>query len=547
MRNPHTVRLDGPQGSLMLTRRVSDLEFTNIENGGFGSGSFTLARPIARKQLETYAEVLVFDGRNGKQVGGGRILTPGRSSSDQGQVANISFLGEGPAALGGVERPYFLIDGDLSNWFITSRSGRRYDAGIGTLPDGSSDDDMLLFQATDGASINANDNLVMINRLAQRCGQLLGGLRFRHRSGITSSAWHIRGRVYSNDLSGFTTAINDDWSGSTSAVRRMTVNGDFSNRAVAGLQWLRDAAGTAGESAWSVARDIILRAQLYGTDGNLRTTGYTNDYVRAGEAFIDWCVRSCPTLDMVGAKVAAGTYQFDQLSWPDGIDGMAFMDELLALEKTLMWGVFEKQPNGLYRTQLIERSTAVRYELSVQDGYNESGPADELCNVVYALWTSPGGKPQMTRVPTTGVAPVPELDARGGHPQSKILTLGDEVGSSSQATKKAQEYLASHASIPNGGTLTVSGKRRIWDTYTGRMVAPWEIEPGYVGRIRGLSPRTDTLNPEGSPDGSTRARIVSMNWRDSRATAELQLDAYPLDQYHLIAKLQRNLQRRRAA
>lgn len=539
MRNRHTIRLDGKAGSLTITRRVSDLEFTNIENGGYGSGSFTLQRPISRTEFLTYTDVLVFDGRTARQVAGGRILTPGRSASDQGEVANVAFLGEGPAAMGAVERPYFLIDQTMDHFVMASRTTTGMDYNTSPYPNSSTPEDAsLLMDTKDGATILENAELVIVNRLAQRCGMLFGGIGYRHKEGQSTVNWRARARMYSNDLSGWDTVDDDAWDTTISSRAVRTVNGAFTNKAVAGFQWKRlnsDDVAVAG--TWSAFRDWKARAQLYGTDGVLRTIGYTNEYVLAGEAFVDWCVRNCPTFDMEHANVTPGTYEFDQLSWPDGIDGMAFMDELLSMEQGLMWGVYEKQGNGLFRTELIERSTQVRYELSTRDGYDEAAPADDLFNVVYVLWTSPAGKPQMTRVPSTGVADVPDLDARGGVPQSKVLTMGDEVGSASQATQRGQEFLDAHATVPNGGTLTISGGRRIRDNYTGRLIAPWEIEPGYVGRIRGLSPRPDTLNPNGAPNGSTLVRIVSMNWSDSRSTAQLQLDAYPVDQYHMIADL----------
>lgn len=540
MRNPHTVRLDGSSGSLMLTRRVSDLEFTNIENGGFGSGTFTLQRPIDRKQLETYSEVLIFDGRNGKQVTGGRILTPGRSSSDQGQVAKIAFLGEGPAVMGAVERPYALIDQNIdSNFVLSSRSTRRLEYSTSPYPGSTTPDDPNLFlDPTDSVTVATNAELVVVNRLGQRCDQLVGSIFYRLKSGLLASTWRTRIRMYSNDLTGWDTPADDGWDTTISSTINLRMGVDWSNpRQVVGVQWKRTGADVVtGETTWSVVRDVILRFQLYGANGSLRTDGLNNPWVGAGEAFTDWCVRNCPTFDMTNANVTPGTYHFDQLSWPEGIDGLKFMDELLSMEQGLMWGVFEKQANGKYRTELIQRSTQVRYELSIADGYDESSPADELSEVVYVLWTSPGGKPQMTRVPSTGASPVDGLENWPGY-QSKVLNLGDEVGSLSQATQRGLEWLEAHSVVPNGGTLTVNGNRRIRDLFTGRLVAPWEIVPGYVGRIAGLAPRPDTLNPQGSPDGSTLTRIVSMNWSDSRSSAQLQLDAYRLDQYRMIANL----------
>jgi hypothetical protein len=545
MRNPHSVRLDGPNGPLHITHRVSDLEFTNIENGGFGSGSFTLQRPISRKQLDLYVEALIFDTRTGKQVSGGPILTPGRSSSDQGQVSNISFLGEGPSAMGAVERPYFLVDQTLENNFYKNyRSTKRLDVSIGNYPVQSDDEGTLFCDVTEGVVVTANSAAEMTSRLPTRCGQRLGSFGFKDKAGISNSNWRIRAYALSFDRSVVTTVVDDPWSTTISPYRVVTAGADFTNRydVLFGFTRISTDSPTTTEDYWATVRDYWVRAQLYGQDGALRTSGLTVPYVLAGEAFVDWCVQNCPTFDMANASIAPGTYQFDQLAWPDGIDGPSFMDELLKFDQALMWGVFEKQTNGKYRTELVERSTEIRYELSIEEGYEDAGAGDELCNVVYVVWTSKAGRPQMTRVPSSGVASVPELDARGGVPQSKVLKLSEEVSSTAQAVQRGQAYLDSHAAVPNGGKLEIGARTRVRDLWTGRMVAPWEILPGYVCRVSGLSPRTDSLNPVGSPDGHTLVRPVSMNWSDSRSTAQLQLDAYPLDQYHLIADL---MQKRR--
>jgi len=540
MRNPHSVRLDGPNGPLHITNRVSDLEFTNIENGGFGSGSFTLQRPISRKQMDTYVDALIFDTRTGKQVSGGRILTPGRSASEQGQVSRITFLGEGPSAMSAVERPYWLVDQTLENNFIKSyRTTKRLEVSVGNSPVQSDEEATLFCDVTEGIILATNASAEITSRLPTRTAQRLGSIGFKDKAGISNSNFRTIACVLSADRSIVDVVIDDAWSTTISAVRIATAGTDFSDRydVLFLFKRISSPSPTTTEDYWATVRDFWMRSQLYGQDGVLRTTGLTNSYVLAGEAFVDWCVQNCPTFDMANADIAPGTYQFDQLSWPEGIDGPSFMDELLEFESALMWGVFEKQPNGKFRTELVARTTLPRYEVSIDEGYDEPAPADELCNLAYVVWTSKAGRPQMTRVPTTGVASVPELDARGGVPQSKVLQLGDEVGSTAQAVQRGQAYLDSHASVPNGGKLEIGASTRVRDLFTGRMVAPWEIQPGYVCRVAGLAPRTDTLNPVGSPSGSTLVRPVSMNWSDSRSTATLQLDAYPMDQYHLIADL----------
>lgn len=539
---PHTVRLDGPDGSLMVTRQAKSLVFRSDVDGGFDGGSFVLKRPIDQEALDLFTDVLIFDRITGKQVGGGRLLTPGRTNGDAGQVANVKFTGEGKASMSDVEKPHTFIDDDISNWDVTSRTTRRLSAASGTPPNSSSDDTALILDPTDDKTIAVNAELVMTNKMLVRSGQKLGGFCFEEKSGINNSLWRTRGRAYAADLSSFVTAIDDAWSTSLSARRKMTVNGDFSDRAVASVSWKRLTSTDApDEDTWSSVRAPRVRALIHGQDRNPRTTGYTNEYIYAHEAFVDWVAQYCPRLDIENADIAQGTYQFDQLSW-SAVNGNTMLAELLEYEPGLMWGAYEKQVNGRWRVALQVKPTDIRYELSVDDGYDDPSPGNELANVIWVNWTSPNGKPQTTRVPSTGTATVPGIPA--GITQSRVLDLGSDVGSTSQAIARGQAELAQRRIVPNGGTLTVGGGRKVWDRYTETWVRAWEIVPGYLGSVRGVSPRVDTLNPVDGPDGSTISRIVSMTWSDAAGAATLELDTYTLTVKRKIVDLVRQIKRR---
>lgn len=544
MKFPHTVRLDGPTGTLMITRRCSDLQFRSDIEGGFAGGSFTLANKITSDELSQYEDVLIYDGRNGNQVGGGRILTPGRTADGSGQVAKVTFAPEGRSSLDDVEKGYVVIDGDESNFTVTSRTTRRLDASSAAPPASSSDDTALVLDPTDDKTIAINGELVMTNKLLLRTGQRLGGFAFTHKSGIASTNWRVRGRAYSDDLSGFVTPIDDAWDTSLSSRRKMTVNGDFSNRSVPSVSWKRlVSTSTPDEDTWSSVREPRLRAQLYGQNRAPITTGYTNEFVYIHEVFVDWVAQYCPRLDIENASIAQGTFQFDQLAWPGGVKGSDVMKEMLDIEQGLRWGVYERsRTTGRYRTALEVLPTTVRYEMPINDGFDDASPASELCNVVYVHWVSSAGYDQVTRVPSTGTANVPGIPA--GVTKSRVVDLGSDIGSTNQAVARGQKELADRAYVPNGGTVTLGGSRRIWDYTLQRDIAPWEIEPGHLCRLRGVVPRPDTLNPAGGRNGSTICRIVSMTWSDSRGAAVLELDSYTLTMRRKIVDIVRQIRRK---
>ena len=68
MRVPLAVRLDGPDGSLQLTRQVINLRMRNTSPGGYASVSFDLLRPISAPLLAQFTDLLVFDGESGERA-----------------------------------------------------------------------------------------------------------------------------------------------------------------------------------------------------------------------------------------------------------------------------------------------------------------------------------------------------------------------------------------------------------------------------------------------------------------------------------------------
>jgi hypothetical protein len=74
------------------------------------------------------------------------------------------------------------------------------------------------------------------------------------------------------------------------------------------------------------------------------------------------------------------------------------------------------------------------------------------------------------------------------------------------------------------------------DLYTGRMVQPWEIKPGYLVRVREVLPRIDTLNAT-ERDGVTVFKIAAVDFSAAQGAASLELDSYPMTVSHAIAQL----------
>lgn len=522
-----TVTLDGQP----ISQKASNLRTTTVSPGGFSSVTFNLERKLDKSLLEEFTDVLVFDPATGEQVGGGRLLEQGRN--DDGTWA-VTCLGEGLASLQDQETPYHLIDSSDDKWYQWRRTRKRLSAQAGTTPSGSTEG--WLLQCEDGA-IDSSDFLTLRYDEVKKCGQTIGGFTYDHVEGSTGFASQTtRGDLYNGGTATSMTA--QAWS--TSIVNRNFREGiNFTGpQDAATVRIQSGASDTVSDNYWAHFRNLCITAQRYDRLGALISgTAYANLYVLLSEAFTDLCVRFAPRLDIENARVDETAYEFDQLTWVDGITPMGALDNMLDLEGAFAWHVWEKNSNGKWATELVELPSEVRYEASTDDGFSAPSPSSEVYNRVWVRWTDRRDHVQMTKVDSV----VPSLDD-AGITRSTILDLADELGSSAQATRRGTEFLKAHANPPNAGTLTIA--RPIFDRQTGRWVKPFAIRAGGLIRVRGVQPTPDTLNAT-SPDGVTVFRIVATTFDNDTGQAVLELDSRSLTQTRALAQLARRRARKR--
>jgi hypothetical protein len=143
----------------------------------------------------------------------------------------------------------------------------------------------------------------------------------------------------------------------------------------------------------------------------------------------------------------------------------------------------------------------------------------ELFDSVVVAYRDTAGKYQTSRLTQT----VPELVA-AGISREGYIDLGDQ-GSAGNATQVGTQFLAEHATPPNRGTVTI--KRPIRDLVTGRWIQPWEIRPGTLMRVQGVTPRPDALNPVGiGRDAQTIFRLVAATYSANDNAVVCELDSY---------------------
>lgn len=198
------------------------------------------------------------------------------------------------------------------------------------------------------------------------------------------------------------------------------------------------------------------------------------------------------------------------------------------------WANFRSTgPAGLLARHRFEwRSwpTTVRYEADVSDGFDSPGSGQGLWNRARVRYRDVRGR-GITVLRTQTVQELTDA----GLDREAFLDIGNDR-TTSDANQAGDVFLAEHRTPPNAGTLTIA--RPVVDLVAGGMAQPYEIRPGSLIRVRGVLPRVDNLNAT-DRDGLTVFRIVGVTYRASDATAQLELDSYPLTVAQALAALKR--------
>lgn len=525
------MSLELRMGDQIITGQVSNIQTKNIWQGGYASVTFNVKRKLDEALFETNTDVFTFDPKTGEQTGGGRLLQQGRN--DDG-LWEVECIGEGLASMQDVTTPVFYIDQNMDHWILTSRTTRRLEFSNSPYPGSTTPDDPNLFlDPTDSVSITTNAELVITNRLAEKCNMLYAAVIYRLKSGVTDSGWRTRVRMYSSDLSGWDSPADDGWDSTISSTISLMTGVDWANpRAVVGIQWKRTgAATTTGEATWSVVRDVALKSQIYGRNGALITTGYdVGVYVKPHEVLTDWVVRYCPRLNAATGTIdQTSTEQIEQMSYLDGIDGAQLADDVAAVESGRVWQVWDQDDDGKWPFDYVPLPTEVRYLASTEDGFRAPSPSTEVYDQVIVTGKTKAGR-DINRLVT---AVVPALAAAGIHRRATI-PLGSEIWSTTAAQQVGEDFLASHAVAPNAGTITIA--RPIYDILADRWVEPQSIRSGNLIRVRGIQPTPDSLNSS-APDGVTKFRIVSATYDNDTNSTVCELDSYTLTESNAIAQL----------
>jgi len=538
IRAPLGVRIKTSTTDQVLQGEIDDLSFRKLANGGDASSGFRLARRLDQNpgEIEPYAPIWIYDLRNGRQCWVGRMAGPGRSAGSDGEFYAVT--GEGPSAyLRDRTTPLIYVDTDLSAWEKFGGSIRSGQVGPDETAAGTQDGLKVGFQggtlAPQGTYVDGR------NLRINNAGLHLASISYAVTAGANSTTFFAEAYAYPSE----TQLDSRDLSTSSSGTLRFTLDDwDFPGDTRVHLRIYRDGAdATPDSNAFILHTGLVMRSTLYAEYGLEFTDGsdYSNDFVYAWEIVADVLGRLGQGIfDGADAFIdSTGTHQITQLAYPQGTTGAGVLDDVAELEPAYTWKSWQRLDNGLFRFFYTAKPTTVRYETDAKGGLEDQSDSVDLYNECVVRWRDSRGRPRTTIV----TSDVPELTARG-LTRSYALDLSDQVGSSGNATRAGQQFLAEHATAGNAARLIIS--EPILDIQHGRTVMPWEIEPDALIRVRGINARPDSLQAA-TRDGSTVYWIAETEFQMSTCSCSLSLDSYSVTTARAIADLRDRLYRGR--
>lgn len=511
MRSPLAVRVRDDETDRYVTARVTDLTFKKTAPGGHHSATITIRVPNDTfPNLGATDKIWIYDARTGATVWEGYVESPGQTKGPAGESYEIAAVG-GVSLASDESLPLIYLDRDLSVWFLNvSGSTANAAADMSADPAGV-DGDGLLCRFAPGQPIGTNSAARISYRGIDRAGMQIAGLKLTSKSGKTDGGY-LNELVWYPPI-GFSPIQSASDIRTTPMTNARVAGGGGTYDPPAGISRidlrLRRTGGAtniADDDTWTLFYDLCVLARRMDRHGNLLTGlaahGGTVESVRADWVVEDLLGRVLTMCDPDASTIEAASRLIDQLAYRDGVKAAKVLEDLELWEPDMVWEILETTSTGLHRFNYRAWPTTPRYELSTADGYTLSGGEVDLCNRIAVNWTDAQGRAQVIIV----TAYVRELAEQGRTRDAEPITLPQGQGSVANAQRIGENVLASKANPPKAATAVVA--RPLLDYLTGRRVMPWELEPGYVARVRETS---DDL------------RITEVNFQDRDCTASLML------------------------
>lgn len=534
---PIAVRLSNKNADMHITNRVTDVMWRTVIPGGYASATFELQQPIDINDplLAAFTRVYIYDSRSGEVEWEGRLQVPGRTAGDQGNLWSLTAIGPSAHATDRLEALVY-IDKDLSRWVGAPGNSASALAGVDGDPLGGNAS-TLKVQYPPGHPVGSTSKAgVRYTALSATFGMELGAFRVAWQSGKTDTNYAMQVVTGLDDTVFIDTVLNFTITGNATRIHTAFIVDDFPvarNQLVFRLARVAGGSTTvADDNSWTQAIDFRVLGRRVLKDGTPVSGGAgmeTTTRVRAHQVVADLLGRPLlPLYDGANASLATNTFDIDQLAYTEPVTPQVVLDDLMLLEPLFYWAAWESNAAGLNRFEWKQWPTTVRYQATAVDGFDSPAPALEQFSRVAVRWKDADGTIQNTFRSQA----IPELDNEGIFRES-FTDLGDEVGSSTNAVKSGDEYLAEHRYPPSAGTLTLA--QPVLDLLGGRMVDPWQVKPGELIRVNGLDAPTSTLDAT-ARDGANVFKVVSMT-TNGDGIATLELDVFTPTQQRLLADL----------
>lgn len=527
---------------MVVTKDVSRLRFKKTLKGGFASVNFDLKRGIDADELKLYSDVAISSMETGQPAGAGRLLTPGKSSGPNGEIWDMAAIGEGLAGTQDITQPYFLMDQRYEAWWQAFQAQKRAVWSQGDRPGGTTNG--VLLNLSESIASGSGSRSDVRYRDMQQAKQLLASFKGTWDVGVTQSDSRLIAFASNFSTTGFV-IVN----GNPNGQAWNTAGGSFGG--CIGAQFVladgidnvfvryqrNNTTRTTADTDWAHLTGLVVRALMYDRTGALRTANayYQNIWdLSPPDIIIDALVRFCPTIDVANAVVPSFSAfnPIEQWAFPDGISAYDIFEQLLGATfiTPYTWEVWEKQSNGLHRfvwRQLPANTiygANCRYEATDWVSFDRTGIEDDQ---VTDVWVT--GQTNVGRYLTNKYSYLnTELNSIG---RSRAKTISYQGGSfkSSQASDQADGVYYDGLYAAKAARLVLGAP--IFDRWYGRMVEPWEVEPGYHICLYGVSTTADQFNPY-TQRGAAKFLIVD-NDHDvdsGQSTCELNAQAFTMQQ-----------------
>lgn len=537
---PLAVRIKNARYDGMVTGYLhGSPKFSKTDPGGFKAASFTVDQRLGFRSdlIQPYSRVYFYNKRNGDCVFEGDVTHPGRSTGTDGSLLEVQVEG-GMERLNDWSGARIYIDRDMTAWRKHSTS--IVSTNVEAEEDrGGSGDEALTLAFPMNQHVDTDHRVEAIYTRIVESGQELGWFNYAWDCGTTNASWRVRSFVSPPSTTVRDQASTTAGSGGSGAV----VGGSIpvgATYAFLAFWWTSGASstGTSGaDTVWvSILRPIII-ARLKLKDGSYKTGGSYSDSITAVDVWGDLLGDTiAASFDGANAQLDAGSsFAIQQLAYPDGVTPAQVAADLMKLEPACTYFVGPSVPGvDKYSLKWVTRSSVVRYELSVFADEHTGGiqPVEQYDRVV-TRWKSPTGVIKST----VSTQSIPEMTA-AGRSRTYYQDLSDVTGDVLNVPQANATVLEEHRYPKNAGRVRVM--RDVVDLFTGRRVAPFEIEPGYLARLVGVEPSPDALNASTS-DGSVVCRIVGTDYSGDDHSVDLDLDSEPWSLFRAIANTKKPL------